>query len=381
MPRLLIDCTNHRVDWEAMGGIGLRAREMAAVLSRTVDVTLFAPGSESAELAPGVRLVTRESSWEAEVDRSDLLYTLDSPAPGRLDDLIHSGKPLVVENAPPLEQTLYPSLARGARREVYYQQMVGSYARQLRHGAFFTCRSAVERATLVANLCLAGRITVEAMQESGTLRPLISTIPIGFSDGALRSAQRALAETERNCDVFRVTWSGGLWEYLDPIFALEAVRIVRARGVPAELSYMYGRKGADNAEVVSRLNAAIVERRCSNFVRLRDTPVSREEYDSIMARTDALVCIGKQGVENDTCVRLRARDSRLFGTPTVLDRHGPTFDELTRDGLAYGAADPEEAADALELLYQQRQGRVPRVAYRYSDTVSGLRGWIGKGVW
>nr|ADC96663.1 glycosyltransferase [Streptomyces sp. SN-1061M] len=375
-----MDCTGHRVDWASLGGIGLRARELAAEIARIADVAIFSPESRPETLDAGVRLVTRRSDWAAELRRSDLVYSFDSPSPERLSDLVRSGKPVIVENAPPLEHALYPSLARSADREEVYRHTVEAYREQLASGTFFTCRSAVERATLVANLCVTGRVTVEAMQASGALDSTVCTIPIGFSETAAAAARHELTRTKAD-QTFRVAWSGGLWTYLDPVFALDAVRIARSRGVPAELEFLYGRGNADNASVMSELLDAIENRGCGDFVTLRRTPLSHEEYFRVLARTSALICVGRRGVENDTCVRLRARDSRLFGLPTVLDRHGPTFDELTRDGLAHGADDPEEAADALEAIHQSRGDRVPLDSYSYRRTARDLCTWIEKGSW
>nr|ACQ63625.1 glycosyltransferase [Streptomyces sp. MK730-62F2] len=375
-----MDCTGHRVDWTSLGGIGLRARELAAEISRVADVCVFSPGSRPEALGAGVRLVTNETGWADELRRSDLVYSFDSPSPERLSAVADSGRPLIVENAPPLEHALYPSLLRNADRENLYRRTVEAYRTQLANGAFFTARSAVERATLAANLCATGRVTVEAMQPSGTLDALISTIPIGFSESAATRARRELDRTAPG-QTFRVAWSGGLWTYLDPVFALDAVRIARSRGVPAELEFLYGAGNADNAAVRSGLLDAIENRGCGDFVTLRPTPLSPAQYFQVLAGTSALICIGRRGIENETCVRLRARDSRLFGLPTVLDRHGPTFDELTRDGLAHGADDPEEGADALESIYRKGGRRAPLDRYSYRRTAHDLCAWIAKGSW
>ncbi|GGV58587.1 glycosyltransferase [Streptomyces massasporeus] len=380
MPVVLMDCTGHRVDWTSLGGIGLRARELAAEISRVADVTVFSPGSRPEKLGAGVRLVTRETEWADELRRSDLVYSFDSPSPERLSALADSGRPVIVENAPPLEHALYPSLVRNANREDAYRRTVEAYRTQLATGTFFTCRSAVERATLVANLCVTGRVTVEAMQPSGTLDALISTIPIGFSESAATLARRELGRAVQG-ETFRVAWSGGLWTYLDPVLALDAARIARSRGVPLELEFLYGSENADNAAVMSELLAAVEKWGCGDFVTLRRAPLGQAEYFRVLAGTSALMCIGRRGVENDTCVRLRARDSRLFGLPTVLDRHGPTFDELTRDGLAHGADDPEEGADALEAIHRNRGNRAPLDSYSYRRTAHDLCTWIEKGSW
>jgi hypothetical protein len=378
MTGVLMDCTGHRVDWSSLGGIGLRARELAAEITRVADVTVFSPGSLPEQLGAGVRLVTRDAAWDGELRRNDLVYSFDSPSPERLSAVIDSGKPMIVENTPPLEHALYPSLVRSADREDVYRNTVETYRRQLANGTFFTCRSAVERATLVANLCVTGRVTVEAMRASGALDGLVSTIPIGFSESDAAAARRELsgASPERT---FRVVWSGGLWTYLDPIFALNAVRMARSRGVPVELVFLYGRENADNTAVLSGLLDAVEKHGCGDFVTVRRTPLGRAEYFRVLAGASALICVGRRGVENDTCVRLRARDSRLFGLPTVLDRHGPTFDELTRDGLAHGADDPEEGADALAAIHRQRGERAPLYSYAYRRTARDLCAWIEKG--
>ncbi|MER5741981.1 hypothetical protein ABT097_01750 [Streptomyces sp. NPDC002225] len=382
MSDVLMDCTGHRVDWTSLGGIGLRVRELAAEIARVAGVTVFSPGSLPERLGPGVRLVTRESAWAAELRRSDIVYSFDSPSPERLASVADSGLPMIVENAPPLEHALYPSLARRADRESRYRETVEAYQRQLAGGAFFTCRSAVERATLVANLCLTGRVTVEAMRASGALDGLVTTIPVGFSESAAEAARRRLTEAGRERSFregpFRVVWSGGLWTYLDPLFALESVRIARSRGVPVELVFLYGRENPDNAAVLSGLLGAVERYGCGAYVTIRQAPLGRAEYFRVLAGASALLCVGRRGVENDTCVRLRIRDSRLFGLPTVVDRHGPTFDELARDGLAHGADDPEEGAAALAVIHRRRGERAPLDAYAYRRTARDLCAWIEK---
>jgi len=125
----------------------------------------------------------------------------------------------------------------------------------------------------------------------------------------------------------------------------------------------------------------IAELGMEGSVYLLDEPPGPLERHALIKAARGLVCIAEPGVENETCVRLRIRDSRLYGVPTVVDGHGPTYDELARDGLGQHppAETSDELADVLSRIgANSKEEHVRRTEYRYDQSLKPFIEWLLK---
>jgi hypothetical protein len=315
-------------------------------------------------------------SWPELADQADAVMFFDGGSTRRLREAQEHRCLVIVENAPPIEQLEYPSLRSAADPGAVHRRLVDDYTAQLRAADHFLCRSAVERLTLIANLCLVGRLSAAALARSRTMYHLISLGPIGFSAPSARRAARA--DPRPGPDLL---WTGGLWAYFDPVAVVEAIALCHEAAHPVSLGFLYGQAQPDNAVVVDEVVAAIRAHHLEDWVELRSGPMSHLHRDGAVKGAKALVSVARPGIENDTCVRLRIRDSRLYGLPMLCDSFGPTAVEAAADGLG-AAVDPRDrgglAAKIMTLTTESKAHDThgPIGQYDYTRSTARFLDWL-----
>ncbi|MGC4880055.1 hypothetical protein ACLQ26_27770 [Micromonospora sp. DT43] len=355
--RLVLDCGPYPLSATRVGGIGLRVAEFAETLAGRHDVTVLA-GDPYDHIDVGAARVAGPEAWPDVLADSQAAFFFDLADPARLADAVRRGVVVVTENAPPIEHLEYPSLRSSADPAGDHARIVAAYAEQLRHSDHFLCRSAIEHTTLVANLCLAGRLRPADLDRSRTLDHLATTVPIGFSAGSAARADRA--ETRPVADLL---WTGGLWSFFEPLAAIDAVAYCRAQGRRVSLCFLYGAPQPDNAALLGAMHDRIAARELGDRVTIRRDPLPHDERDGLLKGARALVAVAKPGIENETCVRLRIRDSRLHALPMITDPHGPTARELAEDGTGT-AVDPTDVP-ALGAAFLDSTTGDDNAKYRY----------------
>ncbi|MET7869442.1 hypothetical protein [Streptomyces cyaneofuscatus] len=374
-PQLLVDVGDYSLENDSAYGTGLRLSELADALSHDCDVRVFAPGTVDSLPLGDAELVTDEAEWDALLANSDLALFTDLADESRLDQASVAGLRIVTENAPPIEHLEYPSLLAESDPVRAHRRVVRTYVRQLELSAHFLCRSKVEKVSLVANLCVQGRLSPADVASSRTLDHLISSIPIGFSrtSGAVARA----AEPDNLADFL---WTGGIWAFYQPEVLVDAVAVCRDRGIDTSAAFLYAEPVPDNKGLIDALKSRISRRGLADRVLLHQGPLAHDQRDSYLKGARALVVLGRPGIENETCVRLRIRDSRLYGKPLIVDSYGATGAEVALNGPGAALTDPtpESVADAMaRCLVQERPGEgIPDERYEYERTVDHFLSWV-----
>ncbi|WP_454197134.1 hypothetical protein [Nocardia sp. Marseille-Q1738] len=372
---LLLDAGEYSLVEGRIGGIGLRIAEFAQTLSERFAVRV-AVGDTADVVSTGAGEVVSRSDWDALIRTADAVFFFDLPDRAHLESAVAHRKVIICENAAPIEQLEYPSI-RGSRDPIArHSAMVADYRRQLEVSHHFLVRSRVERATLATNLCLAGRLHPETISRSRTADHLITLVPIGF--GAQALSREAAAAAEPTADAL---WTGGLWTYFAPELLVEAVALCHREGLPVTAEFLHARPGPDTEEIVRRLRQQVRELKLTNAIRFETADLSLLERARRIRGTRILVSVARPGLENETCVRLRARDSRLHGKPAIVDPFGATATELSADGLAVVPPDAsaEQLAAALAAAAQQPSGPEPETLhqrYRYDNTLAPFMAWL-----
>jgi hypothetical protein len=371
-PRLLLDAGPYSLGADTITGIGVRIAELAQTLAAEFPVLVMVDDVTDCVPVDPAQLVSTVD-WRRMLAGSDVVFFFDMPETARLEAAVRGGNLIVTENAPPVEHLEYPSLLGAPDPAAVHRDLVAAFARQLQVSHHFLCRSQVERVALIASLCVAGRLGPDDVARSRVLEHLVSTIPIGFS--AASAAAAVAADARPLADVL---WTGGLWSYFDPLLLVEAIAKCHARGVMLTAAFLYAQATRDSRESVRRVAARVDQLGLRDAIRLCDRPPRHQERDSIVKGARALVCVARPGIENETCVRLRIRDSRLYGVPTIVDSSGPTATELLNDGLGrvLSSNSADELADALVGAAAGHAAGRARDSYCYDRTVANLTAWL-----
>jgi hypothetical protein len=127
--------------------------------------------------------------------------------------------PFILENL-----QMYRQLSVGDRLAIH-QRGVDVVLEQLELADFMICASERQRDYWLGALTVANRINPYTSDSDASLRRLIDVVPFGLpstpprpSRSAIKGAVAGIAES----DVV-VLWSGGIWDWFDPLTAIEAV--------------------------------------------------------------------------------------------------------------------------------------------------------------
>ncbi|SCL26201.1 hypothetical protein GA0074692_2103 [Micromonospora pallida] len=367
--RLLFDAGDYPVSQQAASGLAVRIAELAETLADEFAVTVYSPDVPDPMHLGGARLERRADRWGDLLADTDAVFFFDVADPDRLAQAVAAGPLIVSETAPPIEHGSYPSLLRQDAPEERYREILEAYQRQLRASHHFICRSRVERATILASLVTLGRIGVRDLAGSATLDHLVTSVPIGFSRHS-----RLVVERTTPAPLADVLWTGGVWSFYDPHLLVDAVAICARRGLRISAAFLYGQPHPDTREIVEALEKRIADRAVGDLVTVVRQPVTHQARDAYLTGARAFVCVARPGVENDTCVRLRIRDSRLYGVPLIVDGFGATADEVRRHGLGRVLDEPsaETLAEALAETIAARTPGGAEDAFEYRDDLWGL---------
>jgi hypothetical protein len=231
-PSVLFDLGGYSVSRTGVGGIGLRAMELAEALADRFRIRVMARDGADAIAADGVEVLPI-TDWPALLRNADATFFFDVPDRTRMEEAVAARKLVVSENAPPIEHLDYPSLTASPHAAALHGEYRRGFVRQLEVSHHFLTRSDVEHAVLLGCLCAAGRLSPSDIGRSRELRHLASLIPIGYSAGSVRRAAERPARS-----VAQVLWTGGLWGHYDPITVINAAGLCRDRGTPVTVAFL-----------------------------------------------------------------------------------------------------------------------------------------------
>jgi glycosyltransferase involved in cell wall biosynthesis len=329
-----------------MGGIGVRAWELAQVLASFMPVTIVAR-AESDFGHPGVRFVTPDA-WEDAIATCSSAVFYDLPDTRIMLAAHRAGKYIISDNTVPIEHLEFDKVRRAPDPDGCYHDLVARFRLQIILSDHFVVQSNVARATLITALSLAGRLRYCHYNRSARLAHLFTTIPIGFN--RFSAAHADMAHAAPGVDF---VWSGGIWDYFDPVSVVAAIAKLHEAGNRVTVRFLYSPPADQRLREGARLQRAIEEYAVSHLVEVLPHALSHYDRDRYLRSARGAVCIGRDSIETYTCVRLRLRDTFLYRLPIVVDRYGASADVVRADGIGI-VVDPENPDDLAEALYRVR---------------------------
>jgi glycosyltransferase involved in cell wall biosynthesis len=234
MARVLVVCA------EPIGpqvaGPAIRALELARVLASSHEVTIAAPApSETGD--PRITLIEAGfadyDELSAAVAASDFVVAQSLP-PRLLSKLPSLGTRLIADLYNP---TVFEVLEAGrdkptaARRRQQRTVTLASIA-QLAAASFVICASEQQRDLWLGVMAAEGLVQIEDYSRDPTLRSVIDVVPFGLpsqppvapTSPPIRSIFPSIAADDRI-----VLWGGGVWNWLDPETAIDAIGLIEQR--------------------------------------------------------------------------------------------------------------------------------------------------------
>lgn len=219
--------------------------------------------------------------------------------------------------------------------------------RSLRHGDFFLCASEAQRFFYLGMLVSLGRLNPVGYRDDRNAGNLLAVAPFGVPPPR-EIPPRRLDEPS--------LLFGGIYDWYEPIVAIEAVAIARTRISGLTLSF----NRHPNAALTPQSKAAEAERHVrekgyDSFVTFEGwTPY--EDRAAFFDRFAASILTFPRSLETDLAMRTRILDYLWAGLP-VITSPGRGTDELVlrhRAGVVVDSNEPEAFAEAIVALLSDR---------------------------
>jgi hypothetical protein len=331
-------------------GIGIRFLEMAKVLlADGHEVSLL---SRDAGAVDGCRVdVITPESLQSYTSECDVAVVQGHVA----NDLFAHGAaiPTVVDLYDPfIVENLHYYPARGA--EVFTHDHA-TLMQSLLRGDLFLCASEAQRLFYLGALLAAGRVNPIAFEADPHFDGLIRIAPFGVPPGS--TGVPPAVES-------RAILFGGIYDWYDPILAIDAVAIAH-ESLP-EVTLTFTTHPNPSLTPQGKLAEAIehVKRNGYDFVRFKPW-VAYEQRAAFYARFGAALLTFPQSIETDLSMRTRVYDYLWGGLPIVTSSAPGTDELLTRyeAGVIVNSASPQDFASALVNVLGDAQMRAGAIRF------------------
>lgn len=359
-PHVLV--ISHDVVGSRMAGPGIRAWELAHVLAAHQPVTLIAPQPID---RPSTTVTCGSYTWGNALSLAPWLQAADAVI---ANGFMLLGHPELADLLQPLALDLYdPTLLenlevlRGAspdQRATQSRQDIALLQQQLGAGDFFVCATERQRDLYLGSLMATGRITADVAAADPDLRALIGVVPTGLPHtppAHRRSMVRSVVPGIGMEDVV-IVWSGGLWDWMDPLTLIAAMPTVAARHPCVRLVFLAGQHpGAIQAMAMpDRARAAAhASGLLDRHIFFYDQWVPYDERADVLLEADLAVYLHRPHLETRyAAVRSRMLDHLWAGLPSVVSAGDAAADLVERHdlGRVIPSATPDAVADALLAL-------------------------------
>lgn len=366
--RTLVIC--HDVVGHRMAGTGIRAWETARLLARQQPTSLIAP--QSIDRA-GDGFTTGNYTWG---DPSSLAPWLAAAEVVVANAHVLAAHPELASFPRPLALDLYDpvlvealELHRDAHSAVRQQSFTAQQQlllRQLGVADFLVCATERQRDLYLGALLTSGRVQPADTDDDPQLRRLIDVAPFGLDPqppvrqhSLLRGALPGVP-----ADAEILLWTGGLWDWLDPLTAIDAMPEICAARPRARLVFLAG-KHPGPAPAMTMPGRARAHAAAPGV--LASSVLFYDEWIPYARRADALldadlaITLHRSTLETTyAAVRSRFLDHLWAALPSIVT-DGDAAADLVRQhdlGRVVPPAEPAALAQAVIALFEDNAARI-----------------------
>ncbi|MDP1394622.1 glycosyltransferase [Lysinibacillus capsici] len=225
-----------------MAGPGIRYLEIAKSLSKDFKVTLLTPNHsdlqiDSFAIEPFSKefFLNKEFNTDAILLQGRILWENPFLKKLRIPLIIDLYDPFIFEeievNCDKFDLKMQNKL---------HKSSMSVLIDQLKYGDYFICATEKQRDLWVGMLTILNRINPIEYQVDKTLNNLIGVVPFGLNNTSPKKSRNVLKGVIPNIlDNDKVLlWGGGIWDWLDPKTAIDAIEILSKRRKDIKLFFM-----------------------------------------------------------------------------------------------------------------------------------------------
>jgi glycosyltransferase involved in cell wall biosynthesis len=210
----------------------------------------------------------------------------------------------------------------------------------LSRGDLFLCASRAQRLFYLGMLLTLGRLNPQLFDEDPALDSLVRIVPFGVQAPRAIPAKSAAAPA---------ILFGGIYDWYDPIVAIEAVRLARQQIPGLTLTFTRHPNPTITPQGVAAETIAYVKKHALDFVRFEPWNAYQDRGAFFDRFTMALLTF-PQSLETDLSMRTRIFDYLWGGLPVVTSSAPGTDEILERYGAGIVVAGNAPEAYARELV-------------------------------
>jgi glycosyltransferase involved in cell wall biosynthesis len=364
---------------ERMGGVGIRATELAKVLRAHGEVTLaVAEAGGELDGIPQVEFNPHDPRALAPpLDRADVVVARPQwPLAMRM--MRRSRARLIFDLYDP---DTFATIEHYAERSPRRRRLMAAFsvdrlAQALRIGHHFICASERQLDFYLGAMLAEGLISPAAYERDASFRSVIDVVPFGLPpDPPERTGGPAISDRFPGVgpDDEIVLWNGGIWDWLDAPTAILGVAALTERRPQVKLVFMGGsserfhRAEAEARSIAGQLGML------DRVVFFNDGWVPYERRAEWLLDADVAVSTHLSQIETRLAFRTRLLDCFWAGLPPVCTGGDELAGRIERDGIGVTVpeGDPEAVASGLATVLER--GKDP-----YSE---GLRLAAGEYAW
>jgi glycosyltransferase involved in cell wall biosynthesis len=239
-------------------------------------------------------------------------------------------------------------------------------------GHHFLCATERQRDLWIGTLLGARLLGPALYARDPTLRATIDVVPFGVAGEPPRPGPGPRERFGLEPDDEIVLWNGGIWNWLDPQAAVEAVAALAERRPRARLVFMGRPPLEEQAARTAAETRALAERLglAGSVVHFNDTWVPYDERGGWLLQGACAVSTHVDHLETRYAFRTRVLDCLWAGLPVVCTRGDELAERVEADDLG-AAVDPGDAdglTAALErVLERGREAYAPALAAAAED--------------
>ena len=365
-----------------MGGNAIRAYELARVLTAHASVALASPAIDGgahellarAAIEPFVFDPEQPRSLQAQLAGADVLLTPpQNPVINR--QLARSRARVVYDLYDPKPLQLLEAFAgaHGVTRRYWSRIAADHVMEALRVGDYLLCASERQRDLWIGMMLAGGLITPSLYSRDPALRSLIDVVPFGVPAQPPHSGGdgpfELLAGLERDAEL--VLWNGGLWNWLDPAGAVEAMARVVQQRPRARLVFM-GRAPLERHQAAAAAAARTRARELGLLERVvffNERWVPYEQRAPWLLAAHCALSLHADHLETRFSFRTRLLDCLWAGLPVVCTAGDELAQLVAARALGASVVPGDADAAALAIVGVLESGRAA-----YAEALAGAAG-------
>lgn len=350
-----------------LSGPGIRALELARVLSAEHDVMLVSLQAADLDVAGVEVRVANSQDQMREVERWADVMVFQGMLLNLFPWLSQTTRVLVADLYDPfhleaLEQGR--ELAASSRARHVFDTM-GSVNHQLMFADFFVCASAKQRDFWLGQLAGVGRINELTYDRDPSMSSLLTVVPFGVPDAPPRPTRKVLRGVVDgiSADDKVVLWAGGLYPWFDPATLVRAIAGLRLSLPEVRLVFLAGKHPNPHVKplpIVEEMRAVAEEHGLlGREVFFVDDWVAYEDRQNYLLEADVGVSTHHEHLETEFSFRTRILDY-IWASLPIVTTQGDAMAQLVEQenvGRAVAAGDVDGLAAALEELLRENDLR------------------------